>query len=407
MRINSHAARVLFVLALVISLALSSLPFTEIVTGHSEGNSSLSVGDYIKFGSYDWKVLSVVDGRALVITNQVIEDRLFDDDGNSWDQSSLRAYLNGRFYDQFSADERAAIILTENENSPNSWTKAQSGSTTQDYVFLLSLPEVLEYFGDSGKFSKGPNEDCRFSDEFDATRSATHIGGTFTAPDGDVSTDKAGEVKCWWLRTTGKSQGRVSCIDYYGDIWVAGYLAHLSSIGVRPAMWIDIQYASNKASTPVEETFTIKKGDKGYDVVHIQAKLIELGYLAGNADGDFGKKTEEAVKRFQKAYGLEQTGIITNTEMALLFSASANSEREQENPSPSITAAPTITTLPSYSQNDSVEDDYAYIGNANSKKFHYSWCSSVSDMKEKNKVPFSSRDEAINRGYKPCKRCNP
>lgn len=48
-----------------------------------------------------------------------------------------------------------------------------------------------------------------------------------------------------------------------------------------------------------------------------------------------------------------------------------------------------------------------YIGNANSYKFHYASCSSVDQMKESNKVEFYSRDEAINAGYDPCKRCNP
>ena len=54
----------------------------------------------------------------------------------------------------------------------------------------------------------------------------------------------------------------------------------------------------------------------------------------------------------------------------------------------------------------SVEED-PYVGNRNSMKFHYSWCSSVSDMKEKNKITFHSRDEAVNEGYAPCKKCNP
>ncbi len=50
----------------------------------------------------------------------------------------------------------------------------------------------------------------------------------------------------------------------------------------------------------------------------------------------------------------------------------------------------------------------AYIANKNTKKFHYPSCSSVSDMKEKNKWYFEgSRDELIEKGYKPCKRCNP
>lgn len=49
-----------------------------------------------------------------------------------------------------------------------------------------------------------------------------------------------------------------------------------------------------------------------------------------------------------------------------------------------------------------------YILNTNTKKFHYPWCSSVSQMKAKNKKEYTgTRDEIINQGYEPCKRCNP
>lgn len=49
----------------------------------------------------------------------------------------------------------------------------------------------------------------------------------------------------------------------------------------------------------------------------------------------------------------------------------------------------------------------AYIGNCRSHKFHEDYCSSVYQMKDRNKVYFDTRDEAINAGYVPCKRCNP
>ena len=49
-----------------------------------------------------------------------------------------------------------------------------------------------------------------------------------------------------------------------------------------------------------------------------------------------------------------------------------------------------------------------YVLNTNTKKFHYPTCSSVDDMKEKNKQIYTgSREEIINMGYVPCKRCNP
>ena len=49
-----------------------------------------------------------------------------------------------------------------------------------------------------------------------------------------------------------------------------------------------------------------------------------------------------------------------------------------------------------------------YILNTNTKKFHYPDCSSVNDMKEKNKEVFTgSREELIEMGYLPCGRCKP
>lgn len=48
-----------------------------------------------------------------------------------------------------------------------------------------------------------------------------------------------------------------------------------------------------------------------------------------------------------------------------------------------------------------------YVGNSNTMKFHRPDCSSVAEMAESNKVGFSSREEALQQGYEPCKRCNP
>ncbi len=49
-----------------------------------------------------------------------------------------------------------------------------------------------------------------------------------------------------------------------------------------------------------------------------------------------------------------------------------------------------------------------YVVNTNTKKFHDPSCSSVDDIKEKNRLDSSeSRDTLIKQGYVPCKRCNP
>ena len=46
-----------------------------------------------------------------------------------------------------------------------------------------------------------------------------------------------------------------------------------------------------------------------------------------------------------------------------------------------------------------------YIGNKNSKKFHRPSCNTL--PAEKNRIYFSSRDEAIDSGFSPCSNCHP
>lgn len=46
-----------------------------------------------------------------------------------------------------------------------------------------------------------------------------------------------------------------------------------------------------------------------------------------------------------------------------------------------------------------------YIGNKNTKKFHWPSCHTL--PKQSNRVYFKSREKAISSGYVPCKNCNP
>ena len=48
-----------------------------------------------------------------------------------------------------------------------------------------------------------------------------------------------------------------------------------------------------------------------------------------------------------------------------------------------------------------------YCANIKSRVFHMPDCSSVSTMKEENKLFLSDRDALIADGYKPCGKCNP
>ncbi len=48
-----------------------------------------------------------------------------------------------------------------------------------------------------------------------------------------------------------------------------------------------------------------------------------------------------------------------------------------------------------------------YVGSIKSDKFHYTYCRYADRIYESNKIYFSSRDEALNSGYIPCKVCRP
>lgn len=154
--------------------------------------------------------------------------------------------------------------------------------------------------------------------------------------------------------------------------------------------------AYTHTTAPVAQFTTIKRGDKNDDVKALQLRLIALEYLSGSADGDFGPKTEKAVMAYQEEAGLPTTG-----ECDYATYVSLNDDDAPAAPKP--TATPKPTEKPSSSNTSGT----TYIGNRNTKKFHYSWCSSVDQMKEKNKVSLSSRDAAISKGYVPCKRCDP
>lgn len=63
---------------------------------------------------------------------------------------------------------------------------------------------------------------------------------------------------------------------------------------------------------------TLKYESLGADVVQLQNKLKELGYLEGRADGFFNRDTEQAVKRFQHDRGLKADGIVNTKTLNLL-----------------------------------------------------------------------------------------
>ncbi len=75
--------------------------------------------------------------------------------------------------------------------------------------------------------------------------------------------------------------------------------------------------------TEVPEYIELTKGSKGQEVVNMQKRLIELGYLTGGADGAYGNGTAGAVSKFQSQHNLSATGTADVDTQKLLFSDEA------------------------------------------------------------------------------------
>ncbi|MFN6462232.1 MAG: peptidoglycan-binding domain-containing protein [Nostoc sp. DedVER02] len=63
----------------------------------------------------------------------------------------------------------------------------------------------------------------------------------------------------------------------------------------------------------------LRIGLRGSEVVKLQQQLKKLGFLKGDADGDFGATTETAVKAAQKRYGLEADGVVGGSTWEVLL----------------------------------------------------------------------------------------
>ena len=79
---------------------------------------------------------------------------------------------------------------------------------------------------------------------------------------------------------------------------------------------------------------TLRRGDIGAEVVTLQEALVELGYLNGATDGNFGTATETAVKNFQTANGLDSDGIAGRLTLERLYQLSSVT------PMPEVTVGP-------------------------------------------------------------------
>ena len=123
------------------------------------------IGSIISFGGYKWRILDTQGNTALIITENIIEQRIYHDAYKdiTWAECALRKYLNGEFYDKFSATDKSRIIPVINKNSDNQWYGTKGGEDTQDNIFLLSIEEAAcKYFGDSSSKLENPKGNRRY-----------------------------------------------------------------------------------------------------------------------------------------------------------------------------------------------------------------------------------------------------
>ena len=190
---------------------------------------------FVKLGGIDWRVLTVENNRALLISEKSLEKRPYNIEYKNitWEACTLRTYLNGEFYNKLGA-AKSAIAETRHSNSNNPWYGTAGGNATTDKVFLLSLDELVKYFGDSGDLrnKRRKDFDCNLKsdgyyldDQYNSARIANY--GSEGA-------------SWWWLRSPGGDSFGAARVDGGGGVRVGGLGVSIGSGGVRPVLWLNL-----------------------------------------------------------------------------------------------------------------------------------------------------------------------
>jgi len=111
-------------------------------------------------------------------------------------------------------------------------------------------------------------------------------------------------------------------------------LDKLYSNSAKPA----VTATPKPTNTPVPAS--LKKGDTGVAVKQMQQRLMQLGYMSGPADGEFGDVTERAVRAFQNRHGLTADGKAGTYTLNKLYSDSAKYAVATATPKPTNTPVP-------------------------------------------------------------------
>ncbi len=202
-----------------------------------------NVGTSIPFGGYHWRILAIKDNAALLITEYIVEQRAYHSayKAVTWADCALRKYLNGAFFDRFTAEEQARILPVWNKNPDNPWYGTKGGADTLDRIFLLSMEQaVCQYFGDSSAKLYHPGKNQRYwferKDANNGKRVARLENETWNS--------------WWWLRSPGRVPVKAVYVHGDGNIGIQGNNILKGNVsdgackgGVRPALWLAMDAA--------------------------------------------------------------------------------------------------------------------------------------------------------------------
>ncbi|MDR1135438.1 MAG: DUF6273 domain-containing protein [Clostridiales Family XIII bacterium] len=196
----------------------------------------------INFGGYKWRVLKIRNDRALLLTEGIIDRRTYNAKQApvTWESCTLRQYLNGEFFREFNSHEQAVILETRHSNPNNQWYGTRGGNDTADKVFLLSIDEVVKYFGDSGdlanhkgwywendKIALNDGKGYIINDEYNSERALKYRNGVWA---------------WWWLRSPGYCGGLTVYVRSDGSLNLDGRGVDFKGGGVRPAIWLNLKF---------------------------------------------------------------------------------------------------------------------------------------------------------------------
>lgn len=102
------------------------------------------VGDVVPFGNYSWHILSINDNNIKLLCKDTIGKEEYNKEYKfvTWEECSLRNWLNNDFYNSFSEEEQSYIVKTKLKNDDNSEYGTDGGNDTEDYIYLLDIDEA-------------------------------------------------------------------------------------------------------------------------------------------------------------------------------------------------------------------------------------------------------------------------